>query len=504
MSARPNIVFILPDQLRHDFLSCYGADFITTPNIDRIAAEGTRYDKAYSQHPVCVPARVSLLTGLNALRTGVLSNGNFLRPDHEECGMRVWPRILTDVGYHTEAVGKMHFYPWDSSYGFSHRVICEDKVWIHIQDDYHRYLEKRGHRKYMGKEHPGYDENWGAVTSLLPWDCYWDYFVGEEATRFVREYSNERPFALMVGFPGPHDPFDPTEEWLAKVDESSMPPAAPGEGLPRAPIETPPPDKPVWSPQPTGPFTDEQKRRTRAHYAAQILQIDHEVGRILGALEERGLLDNTLVVFTSDHGEMAGDHGMRGKSNFYEGACHIPLIVRLPGAKRAGSVRDDLVSLTDVTATILAGAGCDVPEYMDARPLPGLGLPGERGHEILIGALQNGWMAFDGRWKLCKYSGGLQAFFDLQTDPQEQTDLSQSIEHASEYRRLDQALWNEVMRSAQEGHHYNRVYEPRRDDLWTSTDFGKPGWKRTYPARLGEAISLHRRNRGAPLPWAMF
>ena len=328
MSSRPNVVFIMPDQLRHDFLSCYGADFLSTPHIDRIADEGTRYDKAYSLHPVCVPARASLLTGINALRTGVLGNFNYLRPDFESCGMNTWPQMLGDQGYYTAAVGKMHFYPWDAMFGLDHRVICEDKVWVNIQDDFYDYLQERGHRKYMGKEHPGYDENYGAVTSLLPWDCYWDYFVGEEAARFVREYDQERPFALMVGFPGPHDPYDPTAEWLEKIDASTIPPAAPGapqihgaqrnDGPPADQQRKPVTDRPVWVPEPTGPFTDAIKQKVRAHYAAQVLQIDHEVGQILAALEERGMLDNTIVIFSSDHGEMAGDHNLRGKGNFYE------------------------------------------------------------------------------------------------------------------------------------------------------------------------------------------
>lgn len=170
MSDRPNLLFIMPDQLRHDFLSCYGAPHIATPNIDRIAAEGIRYDRAYSLHPVCVPARCSLLTGLNAWRTHVLTNGNYLRPDRAACGIRTWAEMLTNCGYLTSAIGKMHFYPWDASFGFQHRIACEDKVWVNIQDDYWHYLQQRGHRKYMGKEHVGYDEQRGACVSLLPWD----------------------------------------------------------------------------------------------------------------------------------------------------------------------------------------------------------------------------------------------------------------------------------------------------------------------------------------------
>ena len=125
----------------------------------------------------------------------------------------------------------MHFYPWDAKFGFHDRVICEDKVWVNIQDDYWHYLKARGHRKYMGNEHEGYDDQRGACVSLLPWDCYWDYFVGEEAARYIREYEGDEPFAMMVGFPGPHDPFDPTAEFLEKVDWSAIPDAASGETI---------------------------------------------------------------------------------------------------------------------------------------------------------------------------------------------------------------------------------------------------------------------------------
>ena len=140
---KPNILFIMPDQLRHDFLSCYGASFIHTPHIDSIAERGIRYTSAYSASPACVPARIALLTGMNAIRNGVLDNLHTLRPDYREAGIRLWPEILGGAGYHTAAIGKMHFYPWEESHGFDHRVICEDKQWPYIRDDYHDYLEKR-------------------------------------------------------------------------------------------------------------------------------------------------------------------------------------------------------------------------------------------------------------------------------------------------------------------------------------------------------------------------
>ena len=153
--AQPNLLFIMPDQLRSDFLSCYGADFIQTPHIDSLCESGVRYEKAYAPHPVCVPMRSTLLTGVNAIRTGVMGNGQYLRPDLEACGIRTWPSILHDAGYTTSAIGKMHFYPWEAAMGFDHRVVCEDKRWLHIEDDYQKYLNAKGTRKLHGNEHEG-------------------------------------------------------------------------------------------------------------------------------------------------------------------------------------------------------------------------------------------------------------------------------------------------------------------------------------------------------------
>lgn len=124
MADQPNLIFLMPDQLRPDFLSCYGADFIDTPNIDRLSETGVRFTHAYSQHPVCVPARASLLTGMDAVKTGVLDNGLYLRPDVGASGVRTWPEILADTGYLTAGIGKMHFYPWDARLGFNYRRVA--------------------------------------------------------------------------------------------------------------------------------------------------------------------------------------------------------------------------------------------------------------------------------------------------------------------------------------------------------------------------------------------
>jgi arylsulfatase len=291
MSEKPNIVFLMPDQLRHDFLGCYGADFVKTPNVDRLAQEGLRFERCYSEHPLCVPARVSLLTGMHGFRTGVLDNGQFLRPDYRDMGLATWPELLNADGYYTAAIGKMHFYPWDARMGFQYRSITEDKRWIHIRDDYYQHLREAGYRKYHGNEHEGYFEHKGAVVNRLPWEHTIDHFVGEEACRFIDDYGTDGPFAMMIGFPGPHCPYDPTERFMEGIDPDAMPPAAPPtEDAEPLRLSNVAGNIAPWNGVDYGEFTPKQIKRVRAHYAAEVQQIDHEVGQILETLERKGLL----------------------------------------------------------------------------------------------------------------------------------------------------------------------------------------------------------------------
>ena len=218
-----NILFLFPDQLRRDFLSCYGADFIDTPNIDWIAEHGVRYDNAYSASPLCVPARTALLTGMNAVRNGVTDNLHAIRPDYNLAGIRTWPQIMAEDGYYTAAVGKMHFYPWDARHGFQYRVACEDKLWSLIRDDYYHYLKSHGLRKLRWFEYGEYLERKGVAHTDVPWEHSWDRYTGREARRFIETQGNDGPFALMVGFPGPHDPYDPATDFPDKYRSEDMP-----------------------------------------------------------------------------------------------------------------------------------------------------------------------------------------------------------------------------------------------------------------------------------------
>ena len=478
--TRPNIVFLFPDQFRADFAGCYGANWLSTPHIDSIAKRGIRYANGFSQSPVCVPARTALLTGMNALRNGVTQNTQNLRGDWSRAGIQVWPEILNESGYYTAGIGKMHFYPWDERRGFQYRVVCEDKRWLRVRDDYYHYLKTHGLRKLHGNEMDGYHENKGAVIHDIPWEHSWDRFVGAEAVNFIDRYGSEGPFAMMVGFPGPHCPYDPNEEFLSNIDESLLPTAVPEvDGMhPKLRANNVEGNRRPWNGVDYAQFPDEKKVKIRKHYSGLVQQIDYEVGAILDALERAGVLDNTYVLLASDHGDYLGDHNLIGKASFFESSIRIPFVVMGPGIT-GGQVVDDMVELRDVTATMLAWAGKDeMPVWYDAQPLPGEGMPGDRGRDRIFGMLADGWMNYDGQFKLHLYRSGESLLFDLANDPDEQVDLIDDPAYADVRHRLEEEMRLEVMHSI-EACTQDRLAQ--RGDMSQDPAFGREGWRRVYP-----------------------
>ncbi|WP_309386467.1 sulfatase family protein [Cerasicoccus frondis] len=486
---RPNIVFMMADQLRWDFLGYAGADFLQTPNIDRLASESTCYTRAYSQHPLCVPARAALITSMHGLTTGVLTNGQWIRPDYAEQGIRTWPERLNELGYHTAGVGKMHFYPWNESMGYQHRSVTEDKRWPYIQDDYYQYLCGKGSRKYTGFDHEGYLENKGAIISRNPWEDSWDHFVGAEAVDYIYQREKEKPFAMMVGFTGPHCPYDPNEEFIADIDPAKIPDPAPSvpEDCPLVKKANHEGNLFPWNGVDHRDWTDEHKRKVRQHYAGLIQQIDREVGDIIAALERTGRLDNTVIIFTSDHGDYVGDHDMAGKGTYYEGSCHIPMLVRDPSAP-VRQMCDQLVTLTDVTATMLTYAGAELPEFTESIPLPmlpylGEGRPDLPERDSVLGWLSNASMYLKGSWKYAKYSTGEFTLFNLDDDPLEQQNRIHDPECAHIALECEQAMTQLALPMIFAGHH-DKVVDTS-NTLWQSEEFGSGDFVRTYPMPLG-------------------
>ena len=223
------------------------------------------------------------------------------------------------------------------------------------------------------------------------------------------------------------------------------------------------------------------KQKLRLHYAGLVRQIDHEVGEILATLDAQNLRDNTVIIFVSDHGDYLGDHDFIGKGSFFEGSIRIPLIVAHPDMVKATSC-SDLVMLTDVAATLLTLAGVAVPAYMDALALPALSLTDRPSRDHIFGMTSDGWMSYDGRYRLHKYATGESLLFDIANDPSEQHNLIDNPAYHAVYRQLEQELTEEIMRSMRDAFRPNRVYD-EAESMWCNQAFGARGWRRRYPCQ---------------------
>ncbi|MFW6133494.1 MAG: sulfatase [Planctomycetota bacterium] len=446
MPTRPHVVVLMTDQHRADCLSCAGHPNVRTPNLDRIAAEGTRFANTYTSCPVCMPARSSFLTGLYSHNHGQWKNGGHLPRGTDTFALR-----LREAGYDTFHVGKSHYYGHrKNDHLDNHKDYLDALGWsdacettgpfatLQCRSALTDRWEKQGLWKVFREDYRRRSEvNRAKATwpSPLPEAEHPDAFVGRRAVEHIERYDADRPMLLFVGFGGPHYPWDPPACWAEKYDPSDMDPALATD------------EPPGWlppaaarhmqelrdSPLEDSPVDPDDNARFRALYYAKISHIDHWCGRILEALEARGMRDDTAVVFWSDHGEMLGDKGRFAKSVLYDGAVRVPLIVRPPGGA-AGGACEALVSLVDAPATILDLAGCG--ESSGGEPL-GFGRSlvkalggqtageGWSGREAVFSEIARRTMVCDGRYKMVvAHTGELLKLFDLREDPTEATNLA--------------------------------------------------------------------------------
>ncbi|MDP0496558.1 MAG: sulfatase-like hydrolase/transferase [Verrucomicrobiota bacterium JB024] len=480
---KPNLIFIMPDQLRADFLRPYGCEAIPTPNLDALCEQATVYDSAYSMCPLCVPARAALITGLNPLHSGVLSNHQWLRPDRHQMGLRTWPELLREAGYWTAAYGKMHFHPFESAEGFDERVIAEDKRWVGVHDDYAEHLAEHGLTKFDATAHPDYAANMGAVA--FPYDVEFtgDRFVSRQAADFIRRQPGDRPFALMIGFPSPHCPYDALPEYAAQVNEAALPSLLDSPDVPKQFwheymdrfITN---HKRDWHGIDYSNFTREARQRIRVQYAGLICQLDEEIGRVMDACREKGIWDNTLFVVTSDHGDHVGDRGLVGKGDFFEESIHIPLIAKMPGQQKAERCQA-LVELQQVPPTLLQMAGISLPRWWDYQPLPGAGEPADP-DTFYFGILNDTCMVRKGPWKLSDYQVGAFSYLvNLDEDPQEEHNRLNDPTCTAIRIELSDALRGWMHRNSFRGH--TEKHLTIKGGLARDKGFGRVGWQWGYP-----------------------
>jgi len=438
-SERPNILILLADQHRYDCLGCYGNGQIRTPNLDALADEGLVFDHYFCTYPVCTPSRYSLLTGLHVHQHLGATNNVTLHP-----GLDTFPRLLAEAGYHTKAVGKMHYHPTYLDVGFQEMVLSEQDGPGRWDDDYHRYLRSKGLAdkvdmwdqlwQYHKQAPPSHFAELGSQESDLPEAEYSTTWIADRAMETLDAWQGGGNL-LMTGFIKPHHPFDAPAPWseLYNPDELSPLPGWLEEPLSRETARSP-----GYYPHET--MTLPMLQRVMAQYYASITQIDFHIGRMVELLRERGLYENTLIVYTADHGEYMGFHHLLLKANYmYDPLIKAPLVMKLPGGARAGERPDALASGIDLAPTILAQAGVLPGQWM--RGLDLSQQEASRDH-VCASAYGGGEYMIRTRERKLLLTPRPESslLFDLAADPLERTNLYNAPERQSEVQNLTNRL----------------------------------------------------------------
>ena len=440
-TGTPNLIFVFADQLRGRSLGYAGDKKAVTPHLDDLARQGIDFRNAVANSPVCTAYRATLMTGKYTTSHGMVINELRINPNQ-----RCFGHVLTDAGYRTGYFGKWHLYA----------------------NELGNHREPRNSFVPPGPDRLGFDGEWKAYNfnhdNYSP-DAFWHentpekHFYAEGvyecdaqvdfAIDFLRRAGAEgdTPFALFLSLGPPHDPWGadnvPAPFWRMFETETF-------------------PDPPNYNNRNDEPYCDQWARLSdgdraqlenwRRGYYAQVTSLDFAMGRLLAAVEASGAAEDTIVVFTSDHGEMFGAHGRRAKNIFYEEACHVPLLIRWPGRIGAGQRSEACISAVDLMPTLLALMGLEVPDTAEGSDLSGLAL-GKSAEAPAAAFMQicgatavwedgHEWRALrDGRFTYAQYRvDGAELLFDRATDPVQMRNLIGDPEHRKTHEEMRGAM----------------------------------------------------------------
>lgn len=450
--SRPNIIFIITDQQRFDTINALGFDHVDTPNLDRLVREGVSFNNCHITAASCAPARASLFKGYYPHTTGILKNADNWR--------RSWVELLNDAGYHCTNIGKMHSWPFETPLGFDERYVVENKDRYlegrYYFDEWDKGLAARGlikQQRELYRQLPDYRTSLGAFEWKLDEDMHPDMFVGNMAQWWLNTHPTTEPLFLQIGFPGPHPPYDPVMRYaepylnrelpllpVTEAELASQPPAYKELRQHNVDIDH---DSVVHMLNPS----DEQRHRLRAYYLANVTMIDEQVGQIMESLEANGYLENSVVIFTSDHGDCLTDHGHIQKWTMYDIITRVPMIVWSPQRFPGGKSVDALWQQMDLGPAILELAGAEVPKTLEAQSLlPALtdaSAPGrdyvfaEQAKDGILTGCEFMTMVRGSEWKLVHFLDEPHGqLFDLKSDPDELTNLWDSPDHSATKQEL--------------------------------------------------------------------
>ena len=420
---RANILFLLCDQMRYDTIRAAGYSHMYTPNLDRLFHSGRMYAHAFTPVPDGMPARHNILTGLTGKIHGYTeSNKNYSMPGW----INTFPKVLSDHGYETIAIGKNQFRPIRRHHGYDRIHLMESLPEYREQDDYASSLKTAGWGHIVnlhGSENLLYHI---PQQSILPEEHMGDSWVADKAIDFLETNRGRHPWLMKVSWISPHPPHSPASRFANLYDEVELP------ELSRS--KTPLSAQAMENVRLTEKLSGKLMKRSRQLYYASVSQVDYNIGRILDSLEATGQLEKTLIIFTSDHGDMLGDHGALEKGLPYDSCTRIPLILSFPGRIPAEEISDDFADLNDIFPTILDAAGIHISYKNTAFPGESLLIPREEAKKdrtcqyVEYSAGLHRWISL--RTKTHKYNyyynGAYEELFDLAEDPEEGSNLLHS------------------------------------------------------------------------------
>lgn len=422
-ATRPNVLFVIADDLTAEALSVYGNVQVKSPHIDRLAGEGVRFTRAYCQYPVCGPSRASMMSGMYPSAIGVMGNG---AADRFTANLGIRPTLaqhFQDSGYYTARVSKIYHMriPGDITAGVDgpdHAASWTERFNIQAPEwrssGAHAHLTNEKLNLDPANHYAG---GFGGAFYVVKGDTDGaeqpDVRAADQAIRLMRAH-RDGPFFLAVGLVRPHVPL--------------VAPAAYFEAYPAEAMQLPPQVTGDWDDIPKAGITknsagsgldsQEEKQQVLSAYYASVAFMDAQVGRMLAALEESGLRENTIVVFTSDHGYHLGEHEFWQKMSLHDESARIPLIIAAPG--RAPAVTDSLAQLMDLYPTLAELAGLPAPPHLQGKSLASvLADPAVDVHDAVYTCMRDDHLLTTARWSYILYGDGSEELYDLDRDPRQ-------------------------------------------------------------------------------------
>ncbi|WP_114748715.1 arylsulfatase [Pleomorphovibrio marinus] len=433
MAQQPHIILIMTDQQRGDAVGYAGNSSIITPNLDQLAGDGVYFTNAYSSTPSCTPARAALLTGMSPWGHGMLGYGRVARKYPNEM-----PAMLREAGYYTYGIGKFHWFPQKALHGF-HGTLVDESGRIESEGFISDY------RDWFKRVAPGKDPD---ATGIL-WNehnprvyqleerLHPDHWKGEMAVDFIDSYDLEAPLFLKVSFSRPHSPYDPPQRFLDLYEIVDVPVPFTGDWSEKFR------DYPNEREAAFGDFGVDHALESRKHYYALITFLDEQIGKVVEALKRKGVYENSLILFVSDHGDMLGDHHHWRKSYAYEGSSKVPMLIKPPHDFETGLGKEAFlthpVEIRDILPTFLDAAKIPKPTAMEGESLIALMRDPQNApwreyidleHATTYQA-ENYWCALtDGKEKyIWFFRTGEEQLFDLSEDPGESRNLASEEKH---------------------------------------------------------------------------